>query len=392
MAELLHDDMLIGICERETVSHPTVNDTLQEPEGLDPNLNFGWADYPLDSVFVRKEERSVGEVVKRIRAKRYQLDPEFQRNFVWGSEKQSKLIESCIMRIPLPVFYVAEAKDGSIIVVDGLQRLTTLFRFMENLLHLKGFTGNISSSRHPLEGKTYSDLPTNLKERIEDTQLIFYILDSKAPERARLDIFDRVNSGVPLSRQQMRNSLYSGPATRWLKDAAESTNFLKATGRSLDPNTMRDREAINRFCAFKLLKFTSYRGGDMDGFLGATLERMNSMPENELRSLRQDFEDSMVLNHQLFGAHAFRKSLRDSDAYARRSVINIALWDVTSEYFSNVSLDQKDETFEDLRDCIIELLDDPDFGVSITYSTNSTSAVKTRFEMMNEKLDQSFPS
>lgn len=366
--------------------------TNEEPEGLDPDLNFGWADYPLDSVFVRKEERSVGEVIKRIRANRYKLDPEFQRTFVWNLEQQSKLIESCIMRIPLPVFYVAEAKDGSIIVVDGLQRLTTLYRFMENFLHLRGFSAKNALVRHPLDGKTFDDLPVNLRERIEDTQLVFYILDSKAPERARLDIFDRVNSGVPLSRQQMRNSLYSGAATRWLKAAAESKSFLKATGGSLDSSTMRDREAINRFCAFKVLGHMSYRGGDMDGFLGMALEKMNAMSTEELNTLRSDFEDSMSLNHRLFGPHGFRKSIREDDEYARRSVINIALWDVTSEYFSNIDPDIDDDIIEALRSDIIELLDDPDFGVSITYSTNSTSAVKTRFEMINQKLDENFPS
>ena len=70
---------------------------------------------------------------------------------------------------------------------------------------------------------------------------------SKAPERARLDIFDRVNSGVPLSRQQMRNSLDYGKATKWLREASESTEFMQATGHSLDQKTMRDREVINRF-------------------------------------------------------------------------------------------------------------------------------------------------
>lgn len=103
--------------------HKTDED--QEPEGLDVGTSDGWGDYPLDAVLVRTEPRSVSEVVRRIENKRYVLDPDFQRDFVWPLQKQSKLIESCIMRIPLPVFYVAEAPDGRIIVVDGLQRLTT---------------------------------------------------------------------------------------------------------------------------------------------------------------------------------------------------------------------------------------------------------------------------
>src|SRR3981189_3135205 len=106
------------------------NTQTEEPEveGVEVAISDGWGDYPLDAVFVRTETRSVSEVVKRIENKRDILEPDFHRDFVWPTQKQSKLIESCIMRIPLPVFYVAEAKDGRIIVVDGLQRLTTFAR------------------------------------------------------------------------------------------------------------------------------------------------------------------------------------------------------------------------------------------------------------------------
>ena len=133
----------------------------------------------------------MSSVVERIKAQRYILDPDFQREFVWNSEKQSKLIESCVMRIPLPVFYVAEANDGRIIVVDGLQRLTTFVRFLSNELRLSRLLkeGQIGSAGSSLEGKTFEELSLNLRERVLDTQLTMYILDAKAPERARLDIF-----------------------------------------------------------------------------------------------------------------------------------------------------------------------------------------------------------
>src|SRR6185437_6637276 len=104
----------------------------------------------------------------------------------------------------------------------------------------------------------------------------------KAPERARLDIFERVNSGVPLTRQQMRNALYSGPATLWLKSTADSPVFKLATGDSLDRKAMRDREAINRFCSFYLLGWHSYKSGEMEPFLASGLEVMNAMSLDEL--------------------------------------------------------------------------------------------------------------
>lgn len=272
-----------------------------ELEGLDTPHSQGWGDYPLDSVFVRTEQRTVGEVVRRIRANRYDLNPDFQRDFVWPIEKQSRLIESSLMRIPLPVFYVAEASDGRVIVVDGLQRLSTFKRFLDNEFKLTFPQPEDDNQReNPLAGKRFKDLQLNLQERIEDTQLTLYVLDSKAPERAKLDIFERVNSGEPLTRQQMRNCLYNGPATQWLKKASEADAFLIATGGSLDRKKMRDREAINRFCAFRLIGLERYVSGDMDGFLGETLECMNLTSEDKLFELHSLFERSMQNNFALF--------------------------------------------------------------------------------------------
>jgi hypothetical protein len=358
-------------------------------EGLDESSSGGWGDYPLDAVFVRTETRSVSEVVKRIAAGRYVLDPDFQRDFVWSVPKQSKLIESCVMRIPLPVFYVAEAKDGRIIVVDGLQRLTTFARFLGNEFRLTGLsTGEGLGGSHLLDRKQFKDLPLNLQERILDTQLTMYILDAKAPERARLDIFERVNSGETLTRQQMRNALYNGVGTQWLKTAAMSDEFRSATGQTLNDKTMRDREAINRFCAFKLLGYKSYTSGDMDDFLGKGLTKLVALEGNQRDDLLQSFIGSMHLNRQLFKAHAFRKSLASSVPSASRSVINISLFEVCSVLLSGKAvLACSEAEREKIKDSIIELLSDETFTKAITYSTNSTVAVKARFRLLRRAIN-----
>jgi DNA-binding XRE family transcriptional regulator len=355
-----------------------------EPEGLETIHSAGWGEYPLDAVFVRTDQRTVGEVVKRIRSNRYDLNPEFQRDFVWPDDKQSRLIESCLMRIPLPVLYVAEAEDGRIVVVDGLQRLSTFRRFLDDKLRLS-FAKAEEDPPHPLEGKRFSDLELKLQERVEDTQLTLYILDSKAPERARLDIFERVNSGEPLTRQQMRNCLYSGNATRFLKRCAESPAFLDATGRSLKAKTMRDREAVNRFCAFAIVGWKSYRSGEMDGFLAEALEAMNRMTSVELDHLEARFLWAMEINASLFGRHAFRKSLRTEND-ANRSALNIALFDVCSVVLSTLDEGAIASHGIGIKDSIAALLTDADFNNSITYATNDKKRVATRFEKMETKV------
>ncbi len=351
-----------------------------EPEGLDTIHSAGWGEYPLDAVFVRTDQRTVGEVVKRIRAKRYDLNPEFQRDFVWKDDKQSRLIESCLMRIPLPVLYVAEAMDGRIVVVDGLQRISTFQRFLDNKLKLS-FAKADEDRPHPLEGKFFKDLELKLQERVEDTQLTLYILDSKAPERAKLDIFERVNSGEPLTRQQMRNCLYSGEATRFLRRCAELQAFVAATGGSLKAKTMRDREAVNRFCAFALVGWKESYSGEMDKFLAEGLEAMNKMPEAELKRLEARFQRAMEINENLFKRHAFRKSLR-TGIDADRSALNIALFDVCSVVLSGLDEKTIAARGEAIKDSIATLLTDGDFNNAITYATNDKKRVKTRFEKM----------
>jgi hypothetical protein len=181
-----------------------------------------WGDYPIDTLLIRNEPRTVHDVLRRIEKGAYIMDPDFQRDFVWDEHKQSKLIESVLMRIPLPVFYIAENTEGQMVVVDGLQRLSTFKRFYENGFALK------LPERNELNKKKFKDLSPKLQNRIEDCNLILYIIDSKVPAQALLDIFERVNSGQPLTRQQMRNCLHTGPATRFLKKEVATEIFKEA--------------------------------------------------------------------------------------------------------------------------------------------------------------------
>lgn len=354
-------------------------------EGDDSGPSEGWGEeYPLDSVMVRSDSRTAIDIIRRIRQGRYDLSPDFQRSFVWPIEKQSRLIESCIMRIPLPVFYVAENEDGRIIVVDGLQRLTTFDRFLNNQFKLT-FPKSEELPPHRLEGKHFRELELKHQERIEDTQLTLYILDPRAPERARLDIFERVNGGEPLTRQQMRNCLYNGPATAFLRQAAASDVFLDATGGSLDQKRMRDREAINRFCAFSVIGWRNYNAGDMDGFLGECLKQMNGMAPGELKDLRARFDQTMEVNRALFGRHAFRKSLT-GDLDSDRGILNIALFDVCSVVLGTANPNAMRSRVELVKSSIQRLIGDSEFNHAITYSTNSKKQVHFRFSAMEKAI------
>jgi len=354
--------------------------TVEDIEGLDRDEDASWGDYPIDTLLIRNENRTIHDVLRRIEKKNFVMNPDFQRDFIWPEDKQSKLIESVLMRIPLPVFYLAEDTQGRMIVVDGLQRLSTFQRFVGNELRLK------LPKQKELDKKRFCELSPKLQNRIEDCNLILYIIDAKVPERARIDIFERVNGGVPLTRQQMRNCLYMGTATQFLKTEANSRLFVEATGGSLSTATMRDREIINRFCAFEFLSIDDYRG-DMDDFLASTLKIMNALSSAEYTRLTATFRTGLRNNLTVFGKHSFRKF---DNAQSGRNVFNASLWDVMSTGLSHYPEHIVEAKANLLKSSFSALLSGEEFNKAISLGTNQVNRVKKRFELTANMLQEVF--
>jgi hypothetical protein len=221
---------------------------------------------------------------------------------------------------------------------------------------------------------------------VEDCNLILYVIDAKVPERARLDIFERVNGGVPLTRQQMRNCLFMGHATRFLTTEAATELFREATGGSLNTSTMRDREFVNRFCAFQLLPLDDYRG-DMDDFLARALKHMNTCDTHALEKLSAEFRTSLTNNYKLFGKHAFRKHTAGQE---NRGVINAALWDVMSTGLSHYPERAVNDRADALREAFYPLLADHKFIAAITDGPNHVRNVKCRFKKATAMFQEVF--
>jgi hypothetical protein len=361
---------------QQNIQQPIANPPPQteDIEGLDNSCDLG--DFPIDSLMIRTETRSVFEVCRRIDSGHYIMVPDFQRDFVWDEDRQSKLVESAVLRIPFPVFYFAETETGKMIVVDGLQRLTTFYRYLKNEFKLK----NLQFAKN-LNEKKFADLSSVLQNRIEDTPLTLYLIDSKVPEAAKYEIFERVNSGIPLTRQQMRNCLYAGEATRWLKQMAQENDFLRATDNSIDSMKMRDRECINRFAGFYCDGLKTY-AGKMDDFLSSTLKKLNN--DGVPKELGAVFLKSMRINGAVFGENAFRKSILDENC--NRSVINVALFDVLSVEFAKWPEEVVTVRKEKIKNAVCELLRNKEFQDTISSSTNSAKKVKRRFQMTEEYL------
>jgi hypothetical protein len=341
---------------------------------------------PYDSTQVKVDFAAypVFQVLRKIKLKEIALDPDFQRLLVWDDIRQSRLIESMLIRIPLPAFYLDAEKDDRWLVVDGLQRLSTLDRFCnQNAFKLRGL-----EFLPELNGKTYKDLPRKYQIQIEDnTRLTFYILQPGTPANVKFTVFYRINTGgVVLSSQEIRHALFQGPATKLLKVLASSDSFLQATTGSINTKRMDDRECILRFLAFRQRDYKNYLVSDLDGFLSDAMAAINAMPAIEVDALIGAFNDAMLKANEVFGRFAFRK-IYSLDG--RRSAISKTLFEVWSVELARHPASRLAQRREAIITSYIEVMNtDFEFGKSISYGTGNVGAVHKRFGTIRNLLEK----
>lgn len=352
----------------------TDEDTLEADTYEDGSL------YPYDmpeEVDIREDPQTVYEWIRRLDRGLLIIDPEFQRNLVWKPEQKSQFIESVLVNIPLPPLYVNQRNDGKYIVVDGLQRTSTLNDFVKDEFPLSGL-----KLLGDLNGRKFSDLEPKEQARIEDRKLLIYVIKPTVPLPMVYDIFHRINTGgTQLTRQEIRNCFYLGKATRLLKHLSEQEYFRRAIDRGISPNRMKDREAILRCLAFRIQDYEVLYRNDMDAFLGEAMKTINQMSDDQLRLLEADFERVMNWSYKLFGAENFRLPTSST-----RGRVNIALMEAVSYFFA----EQSDEFIVEHRSAIVRnyhrLLENNEFIDAIRFSTSARKRVLTRFTLAQNIL------
>jgi hypothetical protein len=374
---------------------------------------------PFDPASISIDSRVVpmDTLLRRLRQGSIKLAPTFQRNYVWDSIRQSRLIESLMLRIPLPMFYVASNSDGTWDVVDGLQRLTTIRNFI--LGDDKGASGITSFPLIELEfwgdhfnNRYFKDIegdPANSKiiNNILETEMRFTVINPGTPEEVKRNIFKRINTGgMPLTLQEIRHALYQGEATRLLQDLVDSPSFQRAIDHSIDDSRMAGRELALRFLAFHIIGPTHFNG-DMDTFLSNAMRVINLMQDISSKDLIHIFKENPVptllpdnpdrLRHlfflsmnrclEFFGGHAFRKGTSGQ----RRTPVNKALFEVWSTTFA--ALDEPQ--YQKLLSCRKRLLDDyklildsDDFDRAISRDSSSSLGVRDRYAKIKELVNQ----
>jgi len=314
------------------------------------------------------------------------LSPDFQRNVVWHEGAQSRLIESTLIRLPLPAFYMDATNDNKWLVVDGLQRLTSLKRFvLTKELKLSG----LEFLESQYNGKTYNELPPALQRRIKETQVTVYLVEKGTPPSVKFNIFKRINTGgLPLSLQEIRHALNQGHVTTYLVDLAESDEFRRSTDNGIHSKRMVDREIVLRFLAFAITPYTQYKIPNLDLFLNEKMAEINAMTEPQRAELKRRFLRAMNAAYYIFENDAFRKRYSKED---RRLYINKALfetWSVNLDKLTDQQLNVLIQRKENLKDGFIDLMNQQEFERAISQATGNVTKVKYRFEAIAQLIDQ----
>jgi len=377
--------------EQNEFLHSKGPECFDDGSGIEPEITESddQITEPFDPTLIRVETKplSMDLLISRIDNKEIDLMPDFQRQAgIWSDAAQSRLIESMLIRIPLPAFYMDASDEDKWLVVDGLQRLTAINRFViKKELKLSGL-----EFLHNLSGMAFDELPRNFRRRINETQVTVYLIEQDTPPEVKFNIFKRINTGgLPLSSQEIRHALNQGAATKMLKKLSGSNTFKKATDYGIRDHRMAAQECVLRFIAFTLKSYTSYKSKDFDNFLITAMTTINNMKENVRMNLEDSFVRSLNASRDIFGIYAFRKQYRKN---AGRNPINKALfetWTVNLNNLDDVQLRELKGKKEELINGFIELMNSiGGFDDAISQGTGNVAKVYLRFSKIEELIKE----
>ncbi|WP_030618558.1 GmrSD restriction endonuclease domain-containing protein [Streptomyces sclerotialus] len=345
---------------------------------------------PFDPEHIDIDTRTttVDLLLSRLRNEMIDLAPDFQRKAgIWTDGKQSRLIESLLLRIPIPSFYAAEKKDGSWAIVDGIQRLTSIARFLEpqtvgaDPLQLTGL-----EYLRNFDEAGFADLSGKLQIRLRETEVVVHVIRRGTPEPVMFNVFARINTGgEPLTRQEIRHALIPGRARTLLAELAETKEFQQATGYSVVGDRMADREMVLRFLAFRMTSLHAYKPGDFDAFLAEAMHQVNRLDSADEDRLRTEFVTAMLAAREIFGPHAFRKYRRNQQ---RKSPINKALFEAVAVNLASLGDNDREALRQaDVLDAFAELMEDAEFERAISVGTGDARKVRKRFDAVRELFE-----
>lgn len=341
-------------------------------------------------------EYDLETLVKKITKGTIKLDPEYQRRHRWNTETSSRLVESLILNIPIPIIYLSQdidvdtdTEDARYSVIDGQQRLTAVNQFFNNEFPLEGL-----KTLNALNGCCYKDLPPFLIRRLEERTIKCLRIDSTIDAQVKIDIFERLNSGaVKLEAQELRNAVYNGRFNTLCKQLSKDKNFRSLLQINSDNERkvqkMEDVEIVLRFFAMinnNYLNFKKTKEKGFVDFLSDEMEKNNQLNPEHLKNLEDEFKNTMSIIHRDFGNIGFAKYKNDNDTLKLQSKFNVAVFDGLAISCHDLIYHKNITSFSDKKDLFLNLFKNDDFYESISGSYLDATKIKLRIEKVTTIL------
>jgi hypothetical protein len=352
-----------------------------KPEGLDE----GDAEVQTkEGVSIEKADRSLAELHRWYRSGRLIIDPEWQRSYVWDTRRASKLVESFLIDIPIPVVYLSKTDDGNYEVIDGVQRLTSVFNFFEGRLTLNGMEFLKIINR-----KSFKDIDKVLQTKLEDSTIRTFELSPKTSKSLLFVIFERLNTGgVALNEMEIRNCIYRGPLNNLIKELARYSAFIECVDQSNISKRMYDRALVLRFLAFYEKTYHKAQSGLKDFLNGFLQDYYKNPSEKKLSEWRIRFEAAMKASRTIFGQNGFRLWITDrkgNGQWARN--VNASIFQCLAVSFADHDLSKLTRCSDAILEEYLDLVtSDSQWIDSVSKSTGDAYRIKYVFETWNTRL------
>jgi len=321
------------------------------------------------------------------------LQPNYQRKYVATPKIASKLIESIIMDVPIPVIYLAEEKDGTYSVIDGQQRLTSFLSFINGKFP-DGNTFKLTGLKvyKELNRKLFAELDKEFQNKIRKTTLHTIVIKKESNEDVKFEIFERLNTGsIKLNEDEIRNTVYRGEYIKLLAELEENETFHDIVQKDNYKKRMIYRGMILRFFALSEKSYINYKPS-MKQFCNKELRDNRYLSTEKVKEYKERFLHCVDLVKVVFGDKAFRRYIpaenENTSGNWTSTRINMALYDIQICGFVNYSKNEVLRNADFIREAMIDLMiNSQDFINSIEIQTSDKEVLKRRFKIWLEKLD-----
>ena len=348
---------------------------------------------PDRKILTQKTEYSIEFLYKLERRGRLDLQPNFQRQYVWDISKASSLVESLLLDVPIPPIYLSESEDGVMTVIDGQQRLGSIFSFIDGIFSDgKKFALKKLKVLRDLNGQKYKDIEISYQDKFDTVAISTIIVKKESDPELKFDIYERLNTGsVKLNDQELRNCIYRGPYLERLKKLSTDKDFRYIMGLKTADKRMKDVEYVLRFAAFYHQTYLNYsKSSNMKNFLNLEMKNNQNAEEEIMLDLEEAFKRAVQINKSLFGNRSFRRiKLGDPEnhnaSWKNTTVVSGALYDLMMVSFLDYDKNMIIRNLDALREGFIYLItEDTEFIDLVEKWTNSYLRIKRRFEIFNE--------